>query len=666
MKNRRINWIVLLVSLIFLTSLIQGVVAEQGDIPDTTELETSRMENPGTVDLTIWPGAPVVDITGINAVNFPQVITYVTVNTQAGRAGELSEGDFALYENGDRMDISFVQFPDSSAVTKLDLVIVFDDSGSMSEEIADLKAKVMELTDSIAAANIDCRYALISFRDEVTVRQGWTSDPLVMKQAIDTLDAAGGDDAPEANLDAIETALSLGFRPDAQHMIVDITDSMTHYRNDGTPFSQYTIPETADHLLSNGTSFILVGPSTVSGQFTVHSDKKELVKALGGSGLFIDIHSNEFSGILDRIQSIITQTYTIGYQTSQPFVEGRKTTVEVRVGSDSGTGQYTAIERDLSSDSFDTPGLWTQSEGRDDALSTLGASIVDITGINAVNFPYIISYVTVNTPVGRAGGLTQDDFAVFEDDLLMDISSFSFTDSSSPTKLDLAIVFDDTGSMQGEIDGLKEKVLDLTDRISSASIDSRYALISFKDTVTVRQEWTSEPAVIKSAVDGLIASDGFDAPEANLDAIEAALALGFRPDAQHMIIDITDSTTHYRNDGTRYSEYTIAETARNLLSNGTSFILVGPTEVIGTFHSENDKRELVKALGGSGLFIDIHSDDFSLILESIQGVITQTYTIGYYTPTLDADGARRTVTIKVGDDSDSGQYITRSSSLNTL
>jgi len=218
----------------------------------------------------------VLGITGINAVNFPNVITYVTVNNPEGREGSLTADDFQVFENGDLMEITSVQFPDTSSRTKLDLAILFDETGSMSEEIADMKARVNELTDAIDSANIDSRYMLISFRDSLTVRQGWTSDPSLIKQAVDSLEADGGDDAPEVNLDAIETALSSGFRPDAQHMILDITDSITHYRGDGTEFSQYTIPETASHLLQNGTSYILVGPSSVSGGFNVHTDKKEL------------------------------------------------------------------------------------------------------------------------------------------------------------------------------------------------------------------------------------------------------------------------------------------------------------------------------------------------------------------------------------------------------
>ena len=123
-----------------------------------------------------------------------------------------------------------------------------------------------------------------------------------------------------------------------------------------------------------------------------------------------------------------------------------------------------------------------------------------------------------------------------------------------------------------------------------------------------------------------------------------------------MIIDITDDLTHYRGDGTPFSEYTIAETAENLLNNGTSYILVGPTTVSGAFNEQNDKRELVKALGGSGLFIDIHGNEFSTILDNIQGIITHTYTLGYYSPKQTADGSKRMVRVVVTPDEDSGQY----------
>jgi hypothetical protein len=289
-------------------------------------------------------GRSVVDITGINAQNFPYILTYVTVDTTAGRTGQLSEDEFQVFEDGNQMDITLIPFSDSSTQTKLDLVILFDDTGSMGDKISDIKEKVTDLTNSITSANIDCRYSLISFKDTVSVQQRWTSDPTVIKNAVDGLIASGGDDAPEANLDAIETALSMDFRSDAQRMILDITDEKTHYRDDGTIYSGYTIPETASHLLNNGISYILVGPMSVEGPFNSHNDKRELVKSLGGNGLFFDIQSSDFSVILDNILAIITQTYTIGYVTPRDSPDGSPNRVQVIVGTDTDQGQYSASE----------------------------------------------------------------------------------------------------------------------------------------------------------------------------------------------------------------------------------------------------------------------------------------------------------------------------------
>ena len=292
-----------------------------------------------------------------------------------------------------------------------------------------------------------------------------------------------------------------------------------------------------------------------------------------------------------------------------------------------------------------------------DALTGTPDSPVDITGINAVSFPYILSYVTVNTTDGRTGKLQRDDFQVYENGKQMNISFFPSSDNTTRAKLDLVILFDDTGSLGDEIADLKEKVNEVTDRISSAKIDCRYALITFKDTVSIKQEWTPDQTVIKKAVDDLSASGGDDAPEVDLDAIEASLGLGFRPDAQHMILDITDEKTHYRDDGTQFSNYTIPETANHLMEMGVSYILVGPTSVEGVLDAKNDKRELVSALGANGLFFDIHTGDFSVILDKILAIFTQTYTLGYNSPDTNTDKIIGTVLVKVGDDTDSGQYI---------
>jgi hypothetical protein len=115
------------------------------------------------------------------------------------------------------------------------------------------------------------------------------------------------------------------------------------------------------------------------------------------------------------------------------------------------------------------------------------------------------------------------------------------------------------------INAMKSKVQDLTDQINVAGLDTRYALVTFKDSASVKTNWTSDPEGFKNSVNALEAKLGDDEPEDALDAIENVISMGFRPDAQKVILVITDAHAHYNGDGTTYSEYTKAEVIKNLV-----------------------------------------------------------------------------------------------------
>jgi len=287
-----------------------------------------------------------------------------------------------------------------------------------------------------------------------------------------------------------------------------------------------------------------------------------------------------------------------------------------------------------------------------------GSEIVNIIGIDPTSFPKIYVNVFVNTSCAKSGGLTVDDFTIKENGVVVDIESFDFSGSTTTGKLDLAVVFDDTGSMIEEIYDMKSKVQDLIDEIESSGLDTRYALISFKDDVTIRTLWTSDADSFKDAVNDLYASGGDDTPENALDAIETALSLGFRSDAKKVILVITDAPSHQKGDGTIISEYTKSEVKNDLMSSGVIFIAVSPDFEVSQ-EPYVDIRELAEDVGG--LWIDIHSADFSEILDTITGIITGIYTLDYTTPDL-TPGTTRTVTVIVNDPycaegSDSSSYV---------
>jgi hypothetical protein len=179
---------------------------------------------------------------------------------------------------------------------------------------------------------------------------------------------------------------------------------------------------------------------------------------------------------------------------------------------------------------------------------TLNNKIVQILGIDQTVFPKVKANVFINKFCAMAGNLKKEDFKVKENANEAVIDNFYFTGKAFGQKLDLAIVFDDTGSMVGEISAMKSKVKDLTDTIKASGIDANYSLVSFKDSVSVKTKWTNDPTVFKKNVDALSADGGGDEPEDSLDAIEAVLSMGFRPDAQKVILVITDAHAHFKDD----------------------------------------------------------------------------------------------------------------------
>jgi hypothetical protein len=272
-----------------------------------------------------------------------------------------------------------------------------------------------------------------------------------------------------------------------------------------------------------------------------------------------------------------------------------------------------------------------------------------IIGIDQTSFPKVRVNVFVNTTCAKSGGLTKDNFKVMEEGNEAAINGLYFTGNASGQKLDLAIAFDDTGSMGKEISALKSKVEDLTDQIKTTGMDARYSLISFKDCYTIKANWSSDLAAFKSSVDSLQEFGGDDEPEVSMDAIESVLSMEFRPDAQKVIIVITDAHAHQIGDGTTYSLYTKDEVVENLKARGVIFIPVSPT--FGEPSEFVDLRDMANEM--QSMWIDINSEDFATILEQFKGVIIGTYVLEYTSPDL-TPGTSRNVTVVVNNPSCDG------------
>ena len=311
---------------------------------------------------------------------------------------------------------------------------------------------------------------------------------------------------------------------------------------------------------------------------------------------------------------------------------------------------------DAEAQSMSSPSASTAISGVSSAVSENNG--IKILGIDPTAFPKIKVSLLIDKFCAMAGNLKKEDFKVKENDKDMAIDNLHFTGNASGQKLDLAVVFDDTGSMGEEISDMKSEVEGLTDTLKASGINANYALVSFKDSVSVKTNWTDDPEIFKKQINSLQAQGGNDEPEVALDAIEAVLSMGFRPNAQKVILVITDAHAHYKNDSSAFSNCTKDEIEKDLKKSGAIFIPISPT-----FNKPSnyvDLREIANDI--QSMRIDINSADFLAILEQFQGMLTGTYVIEY--ASLDQTPAEnRTVFASVNapgcvEGSDSSSYIT--------
>lgn len=120
-------------------------------------------------------------------------------------------------------------------------------------------------------------------------------------------------------------------------------------------------------------------------------------------------------------------------------------------------------------------------------------------------------------------------------------------------KADILFVLDCTGSMQGEIDAVRDAITSFADTIQSQSVRARVGLIEFRDRLIGEEQrvllfegepFTSNPAIFREQIAQLRAKGGGDEPESSLDAVLLALDQPFDPTANKVIVLVTDAPPH--------------------------------------------------------------------------------------------------------------------------
>src|SRR5579863_3935937 len=275
------------------------------------------------------------------------------------------------------------------------------------------------------------------------------------------------------------------------------------------------------------------------------------------------------------------------------------------------------------------------------------------------------------------GNLRPDNVKVFEDGKEAKIIDFRGVGQGRP--VDIVFVLDVTESMQPYIDAVKQNVIAFAQDLQSNSRDYRLGLVTFEDYVVssvpdcnceYRNTMTSDVKKFTDWVGSLHAGGGGDIPEDQLDALAYAAKFPFRPEAEGIIIIVTDAPAHHDGDGSadtahdqafwdhhargvQVTDLTGDKVAAMLKKQGLTLYGVVPPPFIAP-----EYQEIVDATHGRSYNIITEEGRFASLVREIGHSIATEYSLTYRTPRPIEDGTNRNVQLKIDYNGDAGEAET--------
>jgi len=251
--------------------------------------------------------------------NYPVVELIVNIRERTTGRGvyALDRSDFTVIENNDLQEINAFVTKAQGKVEPIDIVFIFDQTGSMQDEINAVKDNVMMFADILRGSSMDYRLGLVTFSDKVEKTREFTAGVSEFKTWISEIFASGGGDEPENDLEALNKASQFPFRPGAQVVFILITDAPYHQNNAVTSLSMLPL---AKKIKLEG---IRVYPVTVAlPQYEWMARETD--------GAYFSI-LKDFSSIIEELAVTLTAQYRISYVTKRPAFDNSERTVEVQV-----------------------------------------------------------------------------------------------------------------------------------------------------------------------------------------------------------------------------------------------------------------------------------------------------------------------------------------------
>ena len=286
---------------------------------------------------------------------------------------------------------------------------------------------------------------------------------------------------------------------------------------------------------------------------------------------------------------------------------------------------------------------WRVSAADSVVVSVTNPQLENFTNGGAVGL-YFSATDLRGQPIGQ---LTPEHVTVREDG--QDTQIIDFRGEQHGRPVDIVVVFDVTESMGPFIDGMKEAAIDFADRLAKANRDYRLGLVTFEDyVIRDEREFTRSAREFKSWVGALRPAGGGDIPENSLDAMLLASRFPFRPDAQAVLILITDAPNHTRGDGSEknnpygreVTQLSGAEVLAEIKKANLNVYAISPPPFMAP-----DLHRIAKESAGRHYNIVSEGERFPELIGEIGRSLASQYFLTYTSPRPVEDGAERQVVL---------------------
>ncbi|MBE0643090.1 MAG: OmpA family protein [Bacteroidetes bacterium] len=271
------------------------------------------------------PEAVTVSIRAVDISRYPEVSVILDARDSVGNHfPSLRKTDMVIYQDGAPVVIESLEKISASNSFPVDIAFIIDQTGSMSQEVYEVKANIIEFTQRLASRGVDYRLALLTFSDRIERYKDFTEDVKTFIGWIDGLKIGGGMDDNENALEGLFEATSFKFRQSAQRIFILITDAMFHQKGDkGYGKTDFTAKTMTDFLLKQNIKLFAITPPQIP-------EYKYMTEATRGKRFNI---IEDFSSILDDFSESLTNLYAIRYHIKEE-VPPEKMNLEIRNSQD--------------------------------------------------------------------------------------------------------------------------------------------------------------------------------------------------------------------------------------------------------------------------------------------------------------------------------------------